>query len=157
MATTGMREVIVDHRRRSVPIEPVSHAFVTALPNGYRFTLPTAPRTKKNSGTIQNRGKKRVIRPSESWLHWRNEVMKYVGTKPEFRLRIDRPVNVCALFYRDRDAGDASGYYNGLGDVLEEIGVVTNDRLLVSWDGSRLRKDAANPRTEVTLTWEVEP
>ena len=36
-------------------------------------------------------------------------------------------------------------------DALEEAGVVLNDSLIASWDGSRLLKDAANPRVEITL------
>ena len=38
-----------------------------------------------------------------------------------------------------------------LADALEEAGIVENDRLIVSWDGSRLLKDAATPRIEVML------
>jgi hypothetical protein len=55
------------------------------------------------------------------------------------------------LFYRDAERGDAVGYYQGLADLLEKRGVVANDRLIMSWDGSRLLKDSANPRVELTL------
>lgn len=128
-------------------------AFVETLPFGVRFTVPGAPRTKKNSGKIWNRGNRRIIRPSEAWLEWRDMVKRYTATKPEFRLRIDKPVNCCAHFYRDREAGDSHGYYNGIADVLQEIEVVVDDKWLVSWDGSRLLKDNMRPRTEVVLTW----
>jgi glycine/D-amino acid oxidase-like deaminating enzyme len=62
------------------------------------------------------------------------------------------PVNCRAIFYRDANRGDAVGYYQGLADVLEKAGVVINDVCITTWDGSRLRKDAANPRVEVELT-----
>lgn len=61
------------------------------------------------------------------------------------------PVNCKAYFYRHALVGDAVGFYQALADAMEEAGIVENDRLIVSWDGSRLLKDAANPRIEVTL------
>jgi hypothetical protein len=29
-----------------------------------------------------------------------------------------------------------------------------NDKQIISWDGSRLHHDKANPRTEITVRWE---
>lgn len=117
----------------------------------YHFVLPGPPRTKKNSGRIKNVGRHKVIAPSLAWLAWRDDCRLYAAGRPELQLLLSAPVNCRALFYRDADRGDASGYYNGLGDVLEELGVVLNDKYLVSWDGSRMRKDAENPRTEIVL------
>ena len=64
----------------------------------------------------------------------------------------DQPYNCAALFYRDADRGDAIGYLTGLADVLEYLGVVSNDRLLARWDGSEMLVDRKNPRVEITLT-----
>jgi hypothetical protein len=61
------------------------------------------------------------------------------------------PVNCCAIFYRETRTGDAVGYYQALADALEEARIVENDKLIVSWDGSRLEKDKINPRVEVHL------
>jgi len=36
-------------------------------------------------------------------------------------------------------------------DALEHAGVVVNDRLIVSWDGSRLSKDAVRRRVELEV------
>ena len=57
-----------------------------------------------------------------------------------------------ALFYRQKRIGDANGYYQGLADALEAAGVLADDKWIVQWDGSRLRKDKDRPRIEVTLT-----
>jgi len=68
-----------------------------------------------------------------------------------------RPVNVGAIFYRQTACGDAVGYYQALADWLEGAGVVENDRWITSWDGSRMRKDSANPRVDVEISeapWE---
>ena len=60
-------------------------------------------------------------------------------------------LNCRATFYRDTNAGDAVGFYQGVADILESHGILENDRQLVSWDGSRLRKDPERPRVEIVL------
>ena len=62
------------------------------------------------------------------------------------------PVNMTALIYREKNVGDALNYLEAIADALERAGVVKNDRLIVSFDGSRLLKDADRPRVEVVLT-----
>ena len=71
---------------------------------------------------------------------------------PRVAKLIDQPYNCAALFYRDRDSGDAVGYQQGLADALEKWNILSNDKYLVSWDGTRLLLDRAKPRVEVTLT-----
>lgn len=61
------------------------------------------------------------------------------------------PVSVCALIYRDADRGDLTGYLQAIGDALERAGVVTNDKLIHSWDGSRKLIDRARPRVEIEI------
>jgi hypothetical protein len=56
-------------------------------------------------------------------------------------VHLQEPLNVCALFFRDRATGDACGYYQGLVDVLAELRIVENDKWLVTWDGGRLHTD----------------
>lgn len=112
------------------------------------FTIPWAPRTKKNHGWRTKSGKQM---PSHAFMEW--------NAKAQIRLipirqrgTIQTPVNCRALIYRDRLSGDAVGYYQALADALEDARVVHDDVLIVSWDGSRLLKDAKNPRVEVVLT-----
>lgn len=89
--------------------------------------------------------------PSKQFESW-NQFAQVHLMRLHPRETIQQPVNCRALIYRDANRGDAVGYYQALADALEEAGIVENDRLIVSWDGSRLLKDAANPRIEVTLT-----
>jgi len=65
---------------------------------------------------------------------------------------ISESVNVRALFYREALTGDTCGYYQALADLLERTGVLENDRLIASWDGSRLLKSKDAPRIEVEIT-----
>lgn len=120
-----------------------------------RLTIPGIPRTKKNSPRIvRSRTGRPCPLPSAAWCAWADAVSPRIrsalasaGMAP-----IAYPVNCRAIFYRDANRGDAVGYYQGLADVLEKAGVVINDVCIATWDGSRLRKDAANPRVEVELT-----
>ena len=113
-----------------------------------RLTFYGAPRTKKTHNQLRMSGGRLKVIPSAAWMRWRDECLKQVH--PWMRLR-DQAYNVSADFYRERATGDAVGFYTGLADVLEEAGIVSNDRFLVSWEGSRLLVDREHPRTEITL------
>lgn len=123
------------------------------------FTITGTPRTKKNHGQmvpgVSKAGKAftRIV-PSEAYRKWHREakpqlqVLKLVGGI----VAIDTPMNVAAIFYRDAETGDAVGYYQGLADALQDAQIITDDKWIVQWDGSRIKKDALNPRIEVTIT-----
>ena len=119
-----------------------------------RLTLPGIPRTKKNSGRIVPQGKRHIILPSKAWEDWAAALVPGIRrwAAANKLAPIDFPVNCAAIFYRDALRGDAVGFYQALADLLEKAGIVENDRFIVAWDGSRLCKDAARPRVELTLT-----
>lgn len=61
------------------------------------------------------------------------------------------PVDVTAVFYRDRDQGDEDRFMIALGDFLEDAGLVWNDDL-IHWTGDTRREiDRENPRVEVKI------
>lgn len=73
--------------------------------------------------------------------------------RPAVRLKaLDIPLNLEALIYRDANRGDLFGFLQGLGDFLQEWGVVANDVLIRTTDRTRLLKDQGRPRIDVTLT-----
>ena len=117
------------------------------------ITLYGAPRTKKNSSQFAPKGNtgRPLIFPSPAWRKWLSAVKKNHG-KTSLVTLPDVPYNCAALFYRDRLAGDAVGYYQGLADLLEEWGLLSNDKLITQWDGSRMLIDREFPRVELTLT-----
>jgi hypothetical protein len=136
--------------------EPTSSAAAITL------VIPGAPRTKKTHNRLVRAGGRHRVLPSEPWQQWasaaavtaRAHAARRHGPSwwlDTFPLAGDA-YNVAALFYRDALRGDAVGYYQGLADVLELLDVVPNDRALVSWDGSRLLLDRADPRVELTIT-----
>jgi Holliday junction resolvase RusA-like endonuclease len=114
------------------------------------LTVHGAPRTKKNHGSVIQRGNRRFHIPSAAWTNWATDApltYRYATHAPPIGVN----VNCRALFYRDALRGDAVGFYQGLADLLEKRGIVTDDKVIVSWDGSRLLKDADRPRVEVQL------
>lgn len=120
----------------------------------FKFIIYGAPRTKKNSGQIITTGSRPRLLPSDSWRVWcRSGLVQLRQLMSLHKISpIDYPVNCKAIFYRERNVGDAANYYNGLADLLELSGLVDNDKYIISWDNSRLKKDALRPRVEFVLT-----
>lgn len=123
------------------------------VPLPVTFVVKGPPRTKKNSSRIVNAGRFKKLLPSEAFVAWNDitqpQLAVVLRSFPE--MPITRDVNMKALFFRQKNSGDAVGFYQALADALEEAGILENDRQVVSWDGSRLLKDAENPRIIVTI------
>lgn len=138
-------------------------------PKQIRLTIYGAPRTKKTSNVTAIAGNKpggrAIVLPSKLWRQWCKDA-RVVGYKegsgypflwPETGRQLpERPYNCAAIFYRERNAGDAVGYYQGLADLLETRGVLFNDKWVTQWDGSRLLKDDRTPRVELVLSAVIE-
>lgn len=119
-----------------------------------KLTILGAPRTKKNHGFRTKQGHSM---PSAAYSAWDRmaqlQIAKFRAAHPlRVILPLRLPCNIKAIFYREALVGDAVGFYQALADTLEKGGIVENDRLIVSWDGSRLFKDSDNPRVEVEIT-----
>lgn len=108
-------------------------------------------RTKKTSNRVLRFGRFNKIVPSEAYLHWRDSAVTQMRVAWAGHETVDRPVSVRATFYRDANRGDLIGYMQGLADALQEAGVLKDDKWIVSWDGTRLSKDANRPRVEVDI------
>ena len=127
-----------------------------------KLIISNAPRTKKNHGHVVRVRGRQFHMPSKAWQKWCDDAKI---TIPDYRmphwgwngigpdvLLPDQALNCAAVFYRDARRGDAVGYYQGLADLLEKRHIVTNDSQIVSWNGSRMELDSANPRTEIELS-----
>jgi Holliday junction resolvase RusA-like endonuclease len=111
------------------------------------------PRTKKTSQRIARNRKtgQPFILPSRALVDWSREAVKQIRAQWPM-ITLTTQVAVRAVFYRQRAVGDLINYCQALADALEAADVVFNDKLIVSWDGTRLGKDAKNPRIEVMVT-----
>ena len=116
--------------------------------------IPLCPYTKKNSQEIHRKtiGGKSVpfIAPSKAYKQYAADCSIFLKD-----LQIDYPVNVKAVFYmQTRRRVDLTNLNEALHDILVENGTLMDDncRIIVSTDGSRVKYDKANPRTEVLIT-----
>ena len=126
------------------------------------FVLPVKPRTKKNHGSVIKRGERKYHIPSEPYREMEADIvwaamqsLSHHSLLHPVQLRtllLDQPLNCAAIFHREKNIGDAVGYYQGLADALEAAGIVSDDKWITQWDGSRLAKDADRSRIEVMLT-----
>jgi Holliday junction resolvase RusA-like endonuclease len=116
----------------------------------HRLTILGPPRTKKNYSRIVRAGRRFRLLPSAAHEGWARSAMAQLqGWR---RSPLADGVAVKAFIYRERKTGDLINYLQALADALERAGVVQNDRQIMSWDGSRLDKDARRPRIEVDIT-----
>lgn len=126
---------------------------------GLQFVIYGTPRTKKNSGRRKYsfRMKRTLNVPSEAYETWESVAFKSLPLIRQIcrdagvLLPIGSDVNCAALVYRHADVGDAVGFYQGLADWLQKVGILLNDVQVRQWDGARLLKDSKLPRIEVTL------
>lgn len=121
-----------------------------------RLTILGPPRTKKNhQRIIRVKGRPVIVqaKTSEGWEA--SAVAQLLSQRPinrGFWEPATVPVSLRALIYRDRNVGDLGNYLASVCDALERAGVVVNDRLIQSFDGSRLCIDRKNPRIELEIT-----
>ncbi len=142
------------------------------------FAIHGAPRTKKTSQQIiqipkaasracyscGHRPSFPKIMPSEQYREWEAAAIRECMTiKPKLRaagvdLPIAHPIGIEALFYlaptkagsMRLDCPDLSNLLEALADMLQEAGIIQDDRLIEDWDGSR--RVLGEPRVEVFIT-----
>jgi Holliday junction resolvase RusA-like endonuclease len=134
-----------------------------------KLTILGRPITKSNSQRIgRSRSGKPFVMPSKAAAAWEEHAIlqlqaqhgrasRACGVLMQFMGGPGHPcainVNAKALIYRPINGpGDASNYYKAVGDALERAGIVANDRLIRSWNGSDMLIDRRNPRVEIELT-----
>jgi len=129
-----------------------------------KLVIDGIPRTKKNHTRRIKRGRRVFSVQSEAHEAWAGPAvlqLRFQAARARAMERLmdtlkavlpDEPVNMRAIVYRDRRVGDLLNYLAAVSDVLEQAGVVDNDRLIVTVDGSRLRVDKRRPRVEIELT-----
>ena len=121
-----------------------------------KFTIPVIPRTKKNSSQIRYRNGRPYITPSELYKEFEDECCWLIPKK--YKIKIDYPVNVKALYYVKRNAKiDKTNLESALMDALVKAEVLVDDSALkpsvvIATDGSRVYYDKDNPRIEVEIT-----
>jgi len=138
------------------------------------FVIRGPVRSKKNSPVVVNIGPmcmrcgKRAgfpkVLPSEAYRTWEADAIRQCTLiKPKLRaagveLPIVHPIGIEALFYlaptksgaMRLDCPDLSNLMGAVADMLQEAGIIQDDRLIADWDGSR--RLLGEPRVEVFIT-----
>lgn len=118
------------------------------------FTIPVAPRTKKNHSQIVYAHGRPMIIPSKQYKQYVKDASVFVPRLPE---PISTPVNVEYHFYMPtRRKCDLVNLIQSANDLLVECGLLLDDNFTVveSHDYSRVHYDKNNPRTEVVIEGE---
>lgn len=122
----------------------------------WTFVIVGKPIVKKNRKRIVSNRKtgKPFIASSTEYSAWEKTAIAQLRQQWSGRAPLEGEWNAAIITYlAARQRPDASNLYEGPQDALERAGVLNNDFQIVSHDGSRRRRDAANPRVEITLTY----
>ena len=111
--------------------------------------------TKKNHQQIRRNHKtgKPFIAQSDQYKAYENACLLAIQSR--YRVNIDYPVNLAALFYMPSYRRvDLVNLIESLQDILVAAHVLVDDnsQIVVSTDGSRVLYDKARPRTEIEIT-----
>ncbi len=110
------------------------------------------PITKKNSQRIlKGKGGRPFIAPSEKYKVYEAAAGAYLEWWDD---PIDEPVNVMCVYYMPtRRRVDLVNLQEATLDTLVKHGILKDDNcgIVVSMDGSRVKYDKQNPRTEITI------
>lgn len=121
----------------------------------FECTLKGRTRILKNSKKIIKVGKRRIPVHSDQYKRWAIFAAIFITKAKTNKTPIDKPVNLKCLFYlkNHQHEADLSNMYQGIEDILEECGVLENDKLIHSHDGSRKIFDPnEEERVEITLS-----
>ena len=116
----------------------------------FKFTIPLAPKTKKNSQRIiQCKGRPRIIQ-SKEYLDYEEQCGIFL--KP---LNIDYAINLKSVFYVPTlRRVDLSNLISACHDILVKYNVIVDDNfnIVYSVDGSKVLHDKNYPRTEIEIS-----
>jgi len=113
------------------------------------FVIPLPPVTKKNSQRIVTNHGKAFVLPSKAFTEYERNAAIFVP-----KCQLDGKFEVTAVFYMPTHRRvDLTNLLEALDDVLVSTGLLRDDcaDVIASHDGSRVRYDKDNPRTEVYI------
>ena len=121
------------------------------------FTLNVKPRTKKNSSSfVTLKTGRTILLPSKYYREFEKEVVSQMEGMFGNLEPIDKPINLCCIFYKDKNyKSDLVGYLQAIQDAFVKAKFLLDDNsnIVSSTDGSRIELDRNNPRIEVKITW----
>lgn len=103
-------------------------------------------------------GLRPIVAPGAEFKKYQSQALREItalkwGKTGEYFGSKRTPVEMCAVFYLAKgQRPDLSNLYESVADILEKVGVLSNDYFLLrQHPNTRRVRDADNPRTEVAL------
>lgn len=121
----------------------------------YKYLIPIAPVTKKNSPQIFTNRKtgKPFVAPSKPYKAYEEQAAYYLTPKPP--APIDYPVTVkCVYYMPTKRKVDTANLNAAIHDILVKYGILADDNrdIIASTDGTRTYYSKTNPRAEVEIS-----
>lgn len=117
---------------------------------------------KKNSKQLSSRNGRIFVRSSENYKIWERTATLHLlqsKIKTQYSLPITDPINLSCKFHfpNHQSEPDLSNLYQGIEDILQDIGIIENDKLVYSHDGSRKIFGSQDFITEIEITKHLNP
>ena len=121
----------------------------------YKYLIPLAPVTKKNSQQIcvNRRTGKPFVSQSKQYRAYEEQAKYFLIPKPPEP--IDYPVTVkCVYYMPTRRKVDTANLNAAIHDILVKHGILADDNrdIIASTDGTRTYYSKTNPRAEVEIS-----
>ena len=122
----------------------------------FDLTLAGTPRSKKNSKTWKQLGRRRLLVPSDAFMRWQRDVcwqMRALTRGKKLPLIPAWPcvVTKCHVYFKGPEP-DVHGCQESIADALQGI-LWEDDGQIQGWDNVRKYHDKENPRVELTMQW----
>ena len=120
----------------------------------FEATILGNPMVKKNSQKVAIRGRRPIKYNTPQYTAWHKTAVTQLWQYKDRPRGLDEPLILKCLFYMQTNRRvDLSALYEGIQDILVEIGVIEDDyfKIIIGHDGSRVLVDPKNPRLEFQL------
>ncbi len=120
-----------------------------------KFSIPVAPKTKKNGMQIIQIKGRNILIPSKQYQQFEKACLPYLYHVKDTAGVINYPVNVeCLFFTETKRKIDLPNLLNAIDDAMVKSGLFVDDNrdIIAAHDGSRVFHDKFNPRIEIKIT-----
>ena len=120
-----------------------------------KFSIPVAPKTKKNGMQIIQIKGRNILIPSKQYKQFEKDCLPYLYRVKDTAGVINYPVNIqCVFFTETKRKIDLPNLLNAIDDAMVKSGLIIDDNrdIIAAHDGSRVFHDKFNPRIEIKIT-----
>ena len=120
-----------------------------------KFSIPVAPKTKKNGMQIIQIKGRNILIPSKQYRQFEKDCLPYLYRVKDTVGVINYPVNVqCIFFTETKRKIDLPNLLNALDDAMVKSGLILDDNrdIIAGHDLSRVYHDKYSPRIEIKIT-----